>query len=121
MGLCPAAEKKGMTDWKMTFNTRNFHKGLNVSFRNGNDKYVDMIPGDTILMCDKFGGVIGNSRVLGTEVLNIKQWQHQVEYLMRFEPDPRSRDLVGWMQTMDTAYGKGQWGPVVTAVLFWVD
>lgn len=122
MALCDKAEQKGMKDWKVTFNTKFFRKGLNTTVRDGKDKYTEMNPGDTILMVDKFGTVIGNGRVLSTEVLNVNEWTHQLEYLLKFEHDPAARDIPGFCKTMDECYGgKKEWGPVVTVILFWID
>ena len=114
------ALQKKIQDWKVTLNTRNFHKGVNVTIRNGNDKYVDMVPGDTVLLIDKFGKPIHTAKVLATEVLNMEQWRYQIEFLLQFESEPNSRDLVGWMKTMDVGYGKNNWGPIVTAVILWI-
>lgn len=121
MALCDAAVNKGMADWKMTFNTRRFRKGLNVSFRNDIDKYIEMVPGDTIFIVDKFGKHIGNGRVLSTHVLDVSVWKHQADYLMKFDPDWTSRDLDGLKRMMNEVYGEKNWGPKLIAVLFWKD
>ena len=120
MAISKEAEAKKMKDWKLTFSTRHIIKGLNVTFRDGNDKYLEMMPGDTILMVDRVGGVIGNARVLAPIVLRKIMWKNQIEYLLQWDPDPKCRTYEAWVDRMDDVYGKG-WGPIVTAILYWVD
>ncbi|NLE03306.1 MAG: hypothetical protein GX638_00690, partial [Crenarchaeota archaeon] len=64
--------EKKISDWKLTFNNRRYHKGLNITFRDGTHYALSMKPGDNILMVDKFGSVLGKARVVSAEALNIK-------------------------------------------------
>jgi hypothetical protein len=121
MPLCKAAEAKGMQDHKMIFNSSHFRKGINVTFRNGSKWKEVLNPGDTILMLDPAGTVINNARVFMTELLDIKHWQYQVEYLTAFEHDPDCRTFDGLVAQLDEVYGEKNWGPKVTAVAFVVD
>ena len=120
MAVSEEAKLKKISDWKLAFNSRRFHKGLNITFRDGNDKYTEMNPGDTMLMVDRFGSVIGNGRILAKEVFNINKWPYQVEFLLRFEPNFEIRTLEDLKKNFNDVYGEKNWGPVVTAVLFWV-
>lgn len=118
--ITKAELEKRNRDWKMAVDAPNIHKGLNVTFRNFDDKYEGMLPGDTLLLLDRGGSVVGNARIVDATVFNHNKWAEQIEYLLTFEQDPNVRTYEEWIEKMNSVYEKKNWGPRVVAVLFWV-
>jgi hypothetical protein len=121
MSLCENAVRKGMQDHKIAFNKPRVLKGLNVTIRNGEKWKEKVNPGDTLLLVDNTGIVFNNGRVLTTEIFNAKKFQYQIEYLLKWEHDPDCRNWNGLVKSLNDAYGKNNWGPNVTVLLFWID
>jgi hypothetical protein len=93
-----------------------FREGLNVTVRNG-IKWNSLKPGEEISVREtgKEDVELFKAKVLLACVTDISELPN---YWLTFEHDGSCATVEGIKNGMDTVYGEGNWGPIVTVVMF---
>lgn len=105
--------------FNLEFHNTTQQQGVNVTIRNGDGWHNRVSPGDKVkLGCTARGIDAGTGTVLFTAMLPFDQipaiW-------LQYEHDLSCHSIEGLKEAMHSAYGRGQWGPMVTAVFYHVD
>lgn len=91
-----------------------FHKGLNVSVRNGPKWGFLVSPGDEVTLQETGGEVKGTATIILTQT---RKFDELPECWLKYEHDPNCRTLDGLEKELFRVYGDS-FGPDVTVIFF---
>lgn len=102
-------------DYELFFQNPQFHKGLNVTVRNG-DKWMKVNVGDMLFIKETGKKrLIANGTVVGKALLPAKLIPKE---LLQYEHDPSCRNIDGLLLEMKRVYPDFSENNLVTVLLF---